>query len=369
MRVIQSCGSLSWGGLEMTVIQMAEMLQSRGHEVSLLCIAGSTLEKKANEAAVPTVNIFGKSIFNSIKRLTSLLNSGNYDIIHTHLSHDLWVIVPALKLAGASQRVKLILTKHMASGVSKKDIFHRFLYKRVNKIVAVSAFIESNVLKTCPVNESKITIIPDAVSINLFSTSKFDKKITKNEFNIDDKTFVVGIIGRMTPGKGHEDFLNAAKKIKENSKQPVKFLIVGKASYGEEKYENELRNLSVKLGLTGDVLFAGYREDIPRVLSAVDVLAFPSHEESFGIALIEAMAMGTPIVASNNAGVVDIVLNGKTGILIPPKDPESLANAIIGLIGNSGLRRKLGEEGTKRVQETFNIDKTIKELEKTYKES
>jgi glycosyltransferase involved in cell wall biosynthesis len=366
MKIIQSCGSFSWGGLEMSVLQTAEMLKTRGHETTLLCAAASTLEKKANETGVSTVSIFAKS--SSIKRFKSLLNSDNYDVIHTHLSHDLWIIVPALKLSGTSSTVKLVLTKHMASGVSKKDILHRFLYKRINKIIAVSEFIKRNVLKTCPVNESKITIIPDAISTDIFDSNKFNKSSTRHEFNIDDSCFMVGIIGRMTPGKGHEDFLNAAKRIKDNSNQRIKFLITGKASYGEEKYEAELKNLSMKLGLTDDVIFAGFRDDIPRVLSAVDVLAFPSHEESFGITLIEAMAMKVPIVASNNAGVVDIVINGETGILIPAKDPVSLANAIAGLIENPELRKKLGETGRKRVEKNFNIDKTIKELEKVYEE-
>ncbi|MGH2574346.1 MAG: glycosyltransferase, partial [Ignavibacteria bacterium] len=164
------------------------------------------------------------------------------------------------------------------------------------------------------------------------------------------------MVGRMTPGKGHEEFLNAAKLIINKSKVPTRFLIVGSASYGEELYEKKIRSLASKLMLNNVIIFTGFRKDIPRILNAVDILAFPSHEESFGVTLLEAMAMEIPVVASNTAGVPDIVTNGKTGILIPPKNPIALANALIGLAENSELRMKLGKEGRRRVENFFNID-------------
>lgn len=341
----------------MTVLQTAGLLKKRGHRVTILCPADSTLEKKAKEKNITSVNF-------SFKRLRAILSSDNYETIHTHLSHDLWKIVPALRFPSRSAR--LFLTKHIASGVSKKDILHRLLYSRVNKIIAVSEFIKKNVLETCPIDETKILVIPDAVSLTEFNPESDSRNSVKKELGIEGDDFIIGMIGRMTPGKGHEDYLSAARRIKDNSELLVKFLIAGKASYGEEKYESELKSLTYKFGLSDDVIFTGFREDVNRILSAIDILAFPSNEESFGITLIEAMAMKVPVVASNNAGVTDVIINGKTGILIPPKDPVSLANALTGLLEKPELRKKLGEEGRKRVEVNFNIDKTIEVLEKVY---
>jgi glycosyltransferase involved in cell wall biosynthesis len=148
---------------------------------------------------------------------------------------------------------------------------------------------------------------------------------------------------------------------------PVKFIVTGSASYGENWYEDELKKMAVRQ-LPDDIIFTGFREDIAGILSAVDILAFPSHEESYGITLAEAMAMGVPIVASNNAGVTDVVINGITGILVPPRDPVSLGNAIKGLIENPGLRKKLGEAGRKRAEEKFDLRKMITGIENVYKE-
>lgn len=366
----------------MSALQTAEVLTKRGHRVELICPQNSTIEKKANERNLQTFNVFGKSKrnssdrsgfrklngINSIRKLISLLNREQFDVLHTHMSHDLWTIVPALKLSKCSSNVKLVLTKHMASGVDKKDFFHRLLYKRIDKIIAVSEFIKRSVVNTCPVDDDRVIVIPDAISTEIFDPKNFDRGIVRSEMGIGDNLMVIGMVGRMTPGKGHEDFLNAAKRIKEKSEGAVKFLIAGSASRGEDSYEAELKEMSKTLGLERETMFTGFREDMARVLAAIDILAFPSHEESFGITLIEAMAMEKPIAASNNAGVLDIVINGKTGILIPPKDPVSLANAILGLMQNAELRQKLGVAGRNRVDEKFNIEKTIEELERVYRE-
>ena len=99
----------------------------------------------------------------------------------------------------------------------------------------------------------------------------------------------------------------------------------------------------------------------------MDILVFPSHLESFGITLLEAMAMEIPIIASNNAGIPDIIIDGETGILVPPKDPSGISQAILKLAGDPALSEKLGAEGRKRVEESFNIDINILQLEKYYK--
>jgi len=365
IKVLISCGSYSWGGLEIIALQSALKLSNLGHEIKLACAKNSKLESEAKLNALNTIPVFSKDIklVSSIIKLKKIIGKFSPDVIHTHLSHDLWTIVPALKLSGSNS--KLFLTKHMASGVKKNEFFHKYLYKRVNKIFAISNYIRQSVLNTCPVSEENVLLLPDGVDLQRFNKNKYIPSIAKKQLQLPEDKVIIGIIGRMTPGKGHEEFLCAAKIVNENYRGKAFYLVVGSASYGEDEYETKIRNLVKALNL-GNILFTGYRKDTPRILSAIDILAFPSHNESFGITLLEAMAMGLPVVASGNAGILDIVVNNETGLLVEPKNSVELADGIIKLINDENLREKLGKAGRKRVEQKFDFNVITNKLLEYY---
>ena len=350
----------------MQALLVSRELQRRGHDVSLLCVPRSRILKEAYAADVPAVGLLGddKQALGTIKDLSKFLKSYNFDVVHTHLSHDLWWLVPALRLS--SSKAKLFLTKHMASGVKKTDPLHRFLYGRLQGTFAISDYIKTSVLNTCPVPESDVHILPPGISLDTFDPSLYKKSEVRSELGIPENVIMVGMVGRMSPGKGHEEFLRAAKTLMESSSLNLQFMVVGSASYDEESYETKIRGLADELDLGKVVQFTGFRKDIPRLLSALDILAFPSHEESFGLALLEAMAMKLPVVASGNAGVLDIVVDSETGILAPPKNYQSLSEGISRLVHDQLLRRKYGEAGRKRVEESFSIESVVKKLEVFY---
>jgi len=350
----------------MQALLITRELQKRGHEVNLLCIPRTTLLKEAYAAGVPSVGLLGKDrqAVSTIKDLSRLLKGYSYDVVHTYLSHDLWWLVPAMTLS--SSRAKLFLTKEVASGVRKNDPFHRLLYGRLQGIFAISNYIEESVINTCPVPRSQIHIVPPGISLDEFNPDLYDKDSTRKELGIPKDVILVGMVGRMSPGKGHEQFLEAAKKIVAETDLRVRFLVVGAASYGENEYELHIKTLLHDHGLEEFVQLIGFRKDIPRMMSALDILAFPSHEESFGITLTEAMAMKIPVVASGNAGVLDIVVDNETGILVQPRDHQSLAKGIIKLAQDPSMRRKFGEEGRKRVEAMFSIKAVVEKLEAYY---
>lgn len=366
MKILQSCGSMSWGGLEITALRTSRMLKEANHEIHIICPGNSELEAQALRHNIKALPIWdnNKSVLRPSGKLKNLIKSEKYDIIHTHLSHDLWTIVPALNLSHS--RAKLILTKHMGSGVSKKDIFHRYLYKRVNHIFAVSEYVKQKVLETCPVDKSAVSILYPALNLENYNSSQMDKAGIRNEFGIDSNTLVIGMAGRMSPGKGHEEFLHAAVILKNEYCGKVKFMVVGSASYGEEKYEKEIFESASKLGIIDITMFTGYRNDIPKILSSFDIFVFPSHEESFGISLTEAMAAGLPVIASNNAGVKDIVVDNVTGLLVPPKNHAKLADAVKLLVESKNLREAYGKAGRKRAEEIFNAKDELNKLMEYY---
>ena len=341
-------------------------LRKRGHDVSLLCPPRSTLLREAGAVGVPTVSILreDKNAFATIKDLSRLLRDYDYDVVHTHLSHDLWWIVPAMKLARSDAR--LFLTKHMASGVRKTDPLHRFLYSRLQGTFVISNYIKGSVLNTCPVSESSIHIVPPGIPIDVFDPGLYSRSKVRAEVGIPSESVLVGMAGRMSPGKGHEEFLGAAAILSKQVNPDMRFLVIGGASYGEDDYEKKIRDMSTELGLSGVVTFTGFRKDIAKLLSALDIFAFPSHEESFGVTLAEAMAMKIPAVASKSAGVLDIVVDGETGILVPPKNHESLAEGILRLARSPEQRVSFGEAARQRVERYFSLNSLINRLENFY---
>lgn len=359
----------------MITLETALML-SKTHNVIMVSSKDSKLKNEAEKKHLVTAGILEKNL-GSVSKLKKIIKDFNPGVIHTHLSHDLWTIVPALKIANSG--AKLFLTKHMGSGVSKKDLFHRYLYKRVNAVFAISNYIRESVIDTCPVKPEKVRILHDGIIPDKFNKTLYNISEIKRNNNIPEKRLVIGIVGRITPGKGHEQFLESAKIIKDtfstqkNSKPAAGetrlpfFLIVGTSGKGEEKYETDIKQMAENLGLSRDILFTGFKQDIPEMLAVIDILAFPSYLESFGITLLEAMAMEVPVAASNNAGIVDIVLDGQTGFLVPVKDSVILADALIKLIDNPELRKYFGTEGRKRVLQNFDMKVIITKLLENYK--
>lgn len=355
MKVLYSCLSKSWGGMEMVTITGIKQMQKNNIEVELLCIAESRLHLEANNLGIIIHTVKLNSFLNPflILKLFSILKKNRYDIIHSHASKDLWLLVPAIKLYG--KKVKLVFTKHVASGLIKKDFLHRWIYKSVDLAIAISNMIKQNLIDTTSLISGRIKVLFNGVDTKMFNPEIIDRKKFRNELKIDEKKTLIGMIGRFSPGKGHEEFLLAARMLNEKYNN-LEFVIVGEASRGEDKYENEIKNLAKDFKLD-NLHFTGFRADVKEVLAGMDIFVFPSHAESFGIALIEAMSMGKAAVASNSDGVLDIITDSKTGLLFKVKDASDLMVKISKLIEDENLRSVLGNNARKKVIDTFDLDK------------
>jgi glycosyltransferase involved in cell wall biosynthesis len=364
-KVLQSCGSRSWGGLEMQALLECEQLRRGGHEVTLLCPPESRLEAEARAAGLETLSLDlrTRSYALAIATLRRFLIRRGIEIVHTQLSQDLPALVPAAVYV--SQPPPIILTKRVGSFISKKDPFHRWLYRHVSLIIAISDVIRRNVIATCPVDPDRVLTLFDGVDLERFNPETVDSHAVRRELGIEEDTIVIGVVGRFSPGKGHEEFLQAARVILSQNPR-VKFLIVGEPSHGEESYGNEIRRSAAPLMEKGAVIFTGFRRDIPQVMGALDILAFPSYAEAFGDVLIEAMAMKLPVVSTNCDGVLEIVVDGETGIQVPPKDAPALADGLLTLIRDPVLRKKLGEAGRLRVEKLFDLKKRTARMDELY---
>jgi glycosyltransferase involved in cell wall biosynthesis len=173
---------------------------------------------------------------------------------------------------------------------------------------------------------------------------------------------VIGIVGRLAPWKGQHVFLEAAARVR-NIIPSARFMIVGASLFGEREYERSLHDLARILGLEEQVHFTGHRGDVRDLMASFDVLVHASTTpEPFGQVITEAMAVGTPVVASDGGGVREIITNGQTGLLVPMGDTVATADAILKLLQNSHLASALASGAREMVGERFSIDVTIETL-------
>ena len=362
LHVLEVCTSRSWGGMEMQVFKTAKALLERGHRVTLLCYPDSSLHREAIAGGVSCIIFpFGNSIHPLlILRLRRYLQNHPMDIIHIQFSRDLRFVVPAIE--GFSPCLPIMLTKRVGSYVRKKDLLHRYLYSRVNLITAISQVIQQNVIDTCPIASSRVEVIYNGIQVDRFNQALKNRDEIRHSMNVKEGYIIIGMVGRFSPGKGHEEFLQAAKIIVDR-RQKVQFWIIGEASYGESDYVESIKQLGRKLKLLDKVIFTGFREDIPGLMAAMDIVAVPSHAEAFGNVAIEAMATAKPVVASNCDGLIDIVVNHVTGIQIPAKNSVALAEALLCLIDNENLRKSYGKAGQQRARDMFDDVKQFNKIE------
>ncbi len=365
MKILYSCLSKSWGGLEMSLIWGAEKLLQNNIDIDVLCYPGSQINLEAQKLGINCITLKTSGYFNPLQliKLAGILKDNTYHIIHTQLSKDLWTIVPALNYLKSN--IPLLLTKQMESAVIKKDFFHKRLYEKVNYVLAISNTIKENVLYTCPVPEEKVILHYTGTDLKKYNPSNADRNKIRTEFRIKDTELVIGMLARISYGKGYEELLRAARILIDEFSN-LKFLLVGDSSPDEREYCEKIKKLAEDLSITGKVIFTGFRKDTADILSAMDIFAFPSYAESFGYSLVEAMAVEKPCVGTNSHGVLDIIQDGVTGYLFNKKDENDLASKIKLLINSPEKRIKMGKAARQRVIERFDSEKQTEKLIELY---
>ncbi|MFH1681083.1 MAG: glycosyltransferase, partial [Candidatus Eisenbacteria bacterium] len=364
--VAVACSSPSWGGMEMQAVLSAAELAGRGYPVLFLARRGTPAEKEARERGLAVFPVLSMRYLAplAVRRAARLLRRRAVRLVHAEYSKDLWTLVPAARLAGG---IPVILTKRLASSVDKKDPVHRFLFARTTRVIAISSAIRENLLKRTTIPPDRIVTIPNGVDLGRFPAGASERAAVRAELGIPERAPLAGLVGRISRGKGHLDFLGAAAAIKDRI-PGVRFLVVGSVTKGEERYAREVEAIVGEAGLDERVLFTGFREDIPRILSALDLLVVPSRSEAFGNVVLEGMAASLPVLACGEAGIRDIVVDGETGLLFPPGDREKLAAALVRILEHPALGREMGARGRTRAEDLFDRKKRTDRIEALYRE-
>ena len=288
-------------------------------------------------------------------------------IVHTHSSKAGLMGRLAAKLAGTPIIVHTphghVFFGYFGPFKTKLFIIFEKLASRItNKMIALTNKERDDHVLFRITDEDKFVVIPSGVELNKFRELPFNEKQNlKKELGIPENSLIVGTAGRLVPVKGPEFLVKASKYI--ISKYPDTYFMFT----GDGPLEQDLKRKALEMGISDNIIFLGWRDDLAKIISIYDVFVLPSLNEGMGRVLVEAMALGKPIVASNIGGIPDLVIHGKNGFLVPPKNPKELAKYIQILLEDEKKREKMGLAG-KEMSLNFSAENMVEKIEKLYGE-
>lgn len=304
--------------------------------------------------------------FIALFELLRIIKKGKYDIVHTHNSKAGFVGRLAAKIAGVRIVIHTIhgFSFNSFEGSLRRNLFvwlERFSAKFTDKLMVVSNPIRERGLALHIGKKEHYLTVHDGVDVERFKSS-FNNEIKRKEFNIKRDDLVIGFVSKLWEGKGHVCSLQAFKDIVVEFPN-AKLMFVGEG-YLKKKLKKKVRRLDLK----GSVIFTGLRNDIAELNSIFDIAILPSFFEGLGRSLIEAQAAGKPVVATRVGGIVDVVEDGKTGMLVEPNNPRALKYALIALLQDPQLRKSMGSAGQGRIDKEFSVQNMVKKIEEVYEE-
>lgn len=380
MRVLQILPELDVGGVETGTVDFAKYLVEHGH-YSIVVSNGGALVADVEKAGskhyqLPVHKKSFWTILRMVQALRKIIQTEKVDIVHARSRVPSWIAYFACRHTQA----EFITTCH---GYYSTHFFSRVMgYPKL--VIAPSEVIGRHMIDDFNVPSENIRCIPRSVDLKKFSVVREDRQAPRQGVGragqarqrarpeptrrAHDPTDVISIVGRITPLKGHIYFLKAMAKL-VRSKPFVKIWIIGDTLPGKEMYRKELDLLVRRLGLTNYVEFLGTRRDVPQLLAKTDVLVLSSTvPESFGRVILEAQAVGVPVVATKVGGVVEIIDDEKTGLLVFPKDTDAMAKAVLRLLNDWKFAKQLCVEARKKLETKFTIDHMASRTIEVYQE-
>lgn len=360
MKILLLTTHLNHGGITSYIVSLAQGLVKKGNVVYVASSGGETQGVlKAGGVTCIDIPIRTKSelspkILISLVKLKGIVENNNIDIIHAHTRVTQ---VLGLLLSKFTHRPYLS-TCH---GFFKRR-FSRLAFPAWGKnVIAISQAVASHLEQDFKVNKEAITIIHNGIDYEkFFSADSQDKENIRREFNLPIDTQLVGMVARLSKVKGHTFFISAMPRILKDFPR-VNFLIVG-----DGRLKNELESEVERLGVKRAVFFIPTQPDTSKILSIMDCLACPSVQEGLGLSILEAQAVGVPVVAFATGGIVSLIENGRTGLLVKPLDTKALADALMRVLGDGQLRERIIKDARLNVKENFNTGRTVEATNNLY---
>ncbi|MDD5406926.1 MAG: glycosyltransferase family 4 protein [Sulfurovaceae bacterium] len=354
MRIVQLLPELNEGGVERGTVELNREFVKLGHESIIISCGGklvSQIELDGGEHVKFDVCL--KNPFTAIfrvYRLRKLLRELKPDVVHVRSRVPAWLIYFAKRGLG----LKVVSTVHGFNSVN----FYSSVMTKADAVICVSGSIKEYIQKHYSTLEEKITVISRGIDLDKFNPQNIDHEFISKfikQYNLENN-FIITTVGRITQLKDIETFIKAIAITKETIPN-IKGLIIGGIHKDKQNYFDSLKQLIRELKLENEIVFTGSQSNVAEIYTLSDVIVSASKKpESFGRSVAEAIAMNTPVIATNHGGVKDIIIEGKNGYFFGVGDQVELANKII-------LAKVLSFDGYSYIESNFSlkqmVDKTL----------
>lgn len=381
LRVVELVATGSSGGAQEHVANLVGRIDRSRYDVSVLALSGGAGIRRIERTGVAVCVLDDMADDEAVEAVAAHLAAVGADVVHNHMYRaEVIGTQAAWALAAAGQRRPMVVgTVHSSRVRSIEDReLLRHLTPRMDHLVAVSRAIVRK-LEAEGRAGAPISLIYNGIDLARYEEPEVCGTLQR-EYGIPADARVAGVVARLEPEKGHPTLLEAWPRVLA-AVPGAHLLIVGEGSQREA-----LEAQAAELGLLGgpsagrspagrspagrpSVTFTGRRDDVPAVTAALDVAVLPSYREAQGLSILEAMALGRPVVASEVGGIPEMVEHGRTGLLVPPHDPDALAGAIVRLLTDAALARTLGAAGRELVHERFCAELMVRAIETIYDEA
>lgn len=380
IRVVELLATGTNGGAQEHLYSLLLRLDRSRYDVDVVSLSDGSTVRRIEATGFPTLVLDGLEDGDAVAAVARHLEAHPADVLHNHMFRaEVTGTRAALALEeGGRARPYIVSTVHSSRVRSLEDReILRHLTPRMDRLVAVSQATLAK-LEREGRTQAPVELIYNGVDLERYKHQEPCCTLPE-EYGFPAGTPLVGCVARLEPEKGHATLIDAWPLVLEKVPE-ARLLIVGEGSRREELEEQARR-----LGMLGDeaaavragtrgvppggrIVFTGRRDDVPAVTAAIDVAVLPSYREALGVAILEAMALGRAVVASNVGGIPEMIEDGRTGLLVPPHDHEALAAAIVRLLVDHPFADTLARAGHDLVHERFCVERMVRQIETIYDE-
>jgi glycosyltransferase involved in cell wall biosynthesis len=345
------------GGSERVVYDLARKIDRNGFELILIGFSDGPVRKRYEDIGVPVLVVRKGRHFDPslILKLRKVFRVQRIDILNPH--HYGPFLYSSIAKIGLD--VKMVYTEHSRWQLEElsfgESLLNRVMIARADAVLAISKQIEEYYLRKLRLRREKVRHIGNGIDLAHFKRK--DGQSLRQSLGIGANERVIGIVANLRPEKNHKLLISAFSRVAEALKD-VKLVLVG-----TDCMNGEIQKYAILAKLSDRVLFLGQRDDIPELLSVFDVFCLPSIHEGLPLTVLEAMAVGVPIVGSDVMGINEVIENGSTGLLFPAGDEEKLAETVTMVLMDKGLSNRLSSAAREFVVTHFSLDDKVEEYQ------
>lgn len=365
MKVLHLTTHLNTGGITIYILRLVRHLKKLGVQTHVISSGGDYVPKM-REAGAQTLELKFKTksdlspkLYAAIPAVIRYIRDNQIDVIHAHTRITQLMAFWIQRFI----RIPVVTTCH---GFYKKRLGRQLIPAWGNFVIAISGSVAEHLVQDQKASPQSVRTVSNAVDFEYIDEvlAGYDPIKIKEELGFTSSDIVLGVVARLVEDKGHEFLIRAAALLKPQH-PGMKVLIVG-----EGRARTFLESLAMELGIFEDVMFTGNVMNVIRYLAAMDIFVFPATwREGFGLSIVEAMACRKPVIVTNVWALNSLVQNKKTGILVDPKDPQKIADAVSELLTDPSLADRLRQEGRRMAEEMFSLPRMAAEIHGVYQEA